>query len=28
LEWDAAKLVFTNTPEANEWVRRPYRAGY
>lgn len=28
LEWDAAKLVFTNTPEANEWVRRPYRAAY
>ena len=28
LEWDAAKLAFSNVPEANEWVRRPYRAGY
>ncbi len=28
LEWDAAKLAFPNVPEANEWVRRPYRAGY
>jgi len=28
LEWDAAKLTFTNTPEANAWVRLAYRAGY
>ena len=28
LEWDAAKLAFTNTPEANAFVRRAYRAGW
>ena len=28
LEWDAATLAFTNTPEANSFVRRAYRKGY
>ena len=28
LEWDAAKLRFTNSPEANEHVRTTYRKGW
>lgn len=28
LEWDAAKLRFTNVAEANPYVRRAYRAGW
>ena len=28
LQWDAVKLAFTNTPEANAFVRRPYRSGW
>ena len=27
-KWDAANLTVTNLPEANEWVRRPYREGW
>ena len=28
LEWDAAGLKFTNTDDANEFVRRTYRKGW
>jgi predicted dehydrogenase len=28
LQWDTAKLRFTNTPEANRYVRRAYRKGW
>jgi len=28
LKWDAANIKVTNLPEANEWVRRPYRDGW
>jgi predicted dehydrogenase len=28
LEWDAAKLKFTNLPEANQYLRRTYRKGW
>ena len=28
LEWDAAKMEFTNEPEANQFVRREYRPGW
>jgi predicted dehydrogenase len=28
LEWDAAKLTFRNTPDANRLVRRTYRKGW
>jgi len=28
LRWDAANLKVTNLPEANEWVKRPYREGW
>jgi len=28
LQWDTAKLKFTNTPEANRFVRRSYRKGW
>lgn len=28
LEWDSANLTFTNAPEANELLRRPYREGW
>ena len=28
LEWNSAKLKFTNSPEANQYVRRQYRAGW
>jgi hypothetical protein len=28
LDWDAAKLKFTNLPEANRYVRRQYRQGW
>jgi predicted dehydrogenase len=28
LEWESAKLKFKNVAAANEYVRRPYRAGY
>jgi hypothetical protein len=28
LEWDAAGLVFPNTKEANQFVRRTYRKGW
>ena len=28
LDWDAANLKFTNTPEANQYVRRAYRKGW
>jgi len=28
LEWDSANLKFTNAPEANQYLRREYRAGW
>lgn len=28
LQWDAARLAFTNWDEANRYVRRPYRQGW
>ncbi len=28
LQWDAAKMQFPNTPEANQYVRRTYRKGW
>jgi predicted dehydrogenase len=28
IEWDAAALKFTNTPEANQYIRREYRKGW
>ena len=28
LKWDPQNLNVTNLPEANEWVRRPYREGW
>ena len=28
LEWDAAGLKFTNVPDANQYIRRPYRKGW
>ncbi|HOZ48702.1 MAG TPA: Gfo/Idh/MocA family oxidoreductase, partial [Candidatus Hydrogenedentes bacterium] len=28
LRWDAPNLCVTNLPEANEWVKRPYRDGW
>ncbi len=28
LEWDGPALKVTNLPEANEWLRRPYRRGW
>jgi predicted dehydrogenase len=28
LEWNSSKLKFTNSPEANQYVRRQYRAGW
>jgi hypothetical protein len=28
LEWNAAKMKFTNSPEATRLVRRQYRAGW
>jgi predicted dehydrogenase len=28
LEWDAAAMQFTNLPEANQYVNRPYRDGW
>ncbi len=28
LEWDAAKLEFTNAPEANQYITKQYRAGW
>ncbi len=28
IRWDAQNLKVTNLPEANEWVRRPYRSGW
>ena len=28
LEWDAAKLQFTNSPDANKLIRQKYRAGW
>jgi hypothetical protein len=28
LKWDGANLKVTNLPEANEWVKRPYRQGW
>jgi len=28
LQWDGANMNVTNLPEANEWVRRPYREGW
>jgi hypothetical protein len=28
LEWDAANLKVTNTPEADQYVRRAYRKGW
>ena len=28
LKWDAANMKVTNLPEANDWVKRPYRAGW
>jgi hypothetical protein len=28
LEWDAAKLEFSNSPEATKLVRRTYRTGW
>ena len=28
LEWNAAKLMFKNSPEATQFVHRPYRAGW
>lgn len=28
LEWNAAKLKFTNVPEANQFIRRQYRKGW
>ena len=28
LKWDAAALKFTNVEAANQYVRRPYRAGW
>ncbi len=28
LQWDAAKMEFPNTPEANKYVRRAYRKGW
>jgi predicted dehydrogenase len=28
LEWDGPAMKVTNLPEANEWLRRPYREGW
>ena len=28
IEWDAANLKITNLPEANKYVRLPYREGW
>jgi len=28
LQWDAANMKVANLPEAEEWVKRPYRAGW
>jgi hypothetical protein len=28
LEWDAAKLRFTNVADANQYIRRTYRKGW
>jgi hypothetical protein len=28
LEWNGAKAKFSNSPEANQFVRRKYRAGW
>ena len=28
LEWDAAKMTFTNHTEANRFIRRQYRRGW
>jgi hypothetical protein len=28
LEWDAEKMQFTNSPEANQFVNPPYRDGW
>jgi len=28
LQWDGANMNVPNLPEANEWVRRPYREGW
>ena len=28
LDWDAAKLTFTNVKEANQYVRKTYRKGW
>jgi predicted dehydrogenase len=28
LKWDPAKMTFTNAPQADQYLRRPYRAGW
>jgi hypothetical protein len=28
LQWDGTNMRITNVPEANEWVKRPYREGW
>jgi hypothetical protein len=28
LEWDAANMRFTNSPEANQYVNPAYRSGW
>ena len=28
LKWDAKKMTFTNKPEADMHIRKPYRAGW
>jgi predicted dehydrogenase len=28
LKWDGPNMKVTNLPEANEWIRRPYRTGW
>ena len=28
LEWDAPKMRFTNSPEANQFINPPYRSGW
>jgi predicted dehydrogenase len=28
IEWDAAEMKITNAPQANQWLRREYRAGW
>jgi hypothetical protein len=28
LEWDAAKMAFRNSPQADRLITKPYRAGF